>query len=60
MSVSSVAAGAALIHVSARCHAAYLAPRLPLVTPTTFLDLLDAFVTLSTQMQAQTQAQAYR
>ncbi|XP_059579608.1 dynein heavy chain domain-containing protein 1 isoform X3 [Alligator mississippiensis] len=59
-SVSSVAAGAALIHVSARCHAAYLAPRLPLVTPTTFLDLLDAFVTLSTQMQAQTQAQAYR
>ncbi|XP_019384098.1 PREDICTED: LOW QUALITY PROTEIN: dynein heavy chain domain-containing protein 1, partial [Crocodylus porosus] len=59
-SVSRVATGAALIHVSARCHAAYLAPRLPLVTPTTFLDLLDAFLTLSTQLQAQTQAQVDR
>ncbi|XP_019379303.1 PREDICTED: dynein heavy chain domain-containing protein 1, partial [Gavialis gangeticus] len=59
-SVSRVATGAALIHVSARCHAAYLAPRLPLVTPTTFLDLLDAFLTLSTQLQTQTQAQVDR
>ncbi|XP_015280495.1 PREDICTED: LOW QUALITY PROTEIN: dynein heavy chain domain-containing protein 1 [Gekko japonicus] len=51
--VPCVAKAAALIHTSATTYATYLAPRLPLVTPRNFLDLLDIFAWLLDHLREQ-------
>ncbi|XP_039385639.1 dynein heavy chain domain-containing protein 1 isoform X3 [Mauremys reevesii] len=59
-SLASVASAMALIHRSASCYATHLAPGMPLITPKTFLDFLDAFLMLSAQLQRQSRTQADR
>ncbi|XP_044881276.1 dynein heavy chain domain-containing protein 1 isoform X2 [Mauremys mutica] len=59
-SLASVASAMALIHCSASCYATHLAPGMPLITPKTFLDFLDAFLMLSAQLQRQSRTQADR
>ncbi|KAJ1121057.1 hypothetical protein NDU88_009185 [Pleurodeles waltl] len=39
------------IHLSAVSYAGHLSPRLPLITPKTFLDFIDIFFVLMTQLQ---------
>ncbi|XP_074918004.1 dynein heavy chain domain-containing protein 1-like [Chelonoidis abingdonii] len=59
-SLASIASAMALIHCSASCYATHLAPSMPLITPKTFLDFLDAFLMLSAQLQSQSRTQADR
>ncbi|XP_077197132.1 dynein heavy chain domain-containing protein 1 isoform X2 [Paroedura picta] len=48
-----IAKVAALIHTSASTYGTYLAARLPLITPKSFLDLLDTFVWLLLHLKKQ-------
>ncbi|KAF3830030.1 hypothetical protein GH733_001455, partial [Mirounga leonina] len=52
-SIPRVAKAMALIHLSAVSYYGHLCPELPLVTPKTFLDFLDAFMLLQQQMTLQ-------
>ncbi|XP_054830568.1 dynein heavy chain domain-containing protein 1 [Eublepharis macularius] len=49
--VPSVAKAAALVHASATTYSTYLAARLPLITPRSFLDLLETFAWLFVRLQ---------
>nr|XP_040140779.1 dynein heavy chain domain-containing protein 1 isoform X1 [Ictidomys tridecemlineatus]XP_040140780.1 dynein heavy chain domain-containing protein 1 isoform X1 [Ictidomys tridecemlineatus] len=59
-SISSVAKAMALIHLSAAYYHEHLCPALPLVTPKTFLDLLDTFMLLQRQMTLKLKNRAQR
>ncbi|XP_035578888.1 dynein heavy chain domain-containing protein 1 [Zalophus californianus] len=52
-SIPRVAKAMALIHLSAVSYYGHLCPELPLVTPKTFLDFLDAFMLLQQQITLQ-------
>ncbi|KAM8818852.1 LOW QUALITY PROTEIN: dynein heavy chain domain-containing protein 1 [Rhynchonycteris naso] len=59
-SIPGVAKAMALIHLSAASYHGHLCPKLPLVTPRTFLDFLDTFVLLKEQMILQMKSKAQR
>ncbi|XP_076969933.1 dynein heavy chain domain-containing protein 1 isoform X10 [Tamandua tetradactyla] len=59
-SIPNVAKAMAFIHLSATSYNEHLCPQLPLITPKTFLDLLDTFLLMQQQIILQTRSKAQR